>query len=127
MKELIENEKYDLDNITLINLVEYVKLLKKENLQMDEQYILEKIKETQSLEKYNPMTQFMRLNNIIQIVTLVDNNKEIQEQFLDEIENKKQYILDAEKCRYNQDHVDIYKKEIERIEKNENISINANI
>ena len=69
----------------------------------------------------------MRLNNIIQIVTLVDNNKEIQEQFLDEIENKKQYILDAEKCRYNQDHVDIYKKEIERIEKNENISINANI
>lgn len=127
LKELIENEKYDLDNITLINLVEYVKLLKKENLQMDEQYILEKIKETQSLEKYNPMTQFMRLNNIIQIVTLVDNNKEIQEQFLDEIENKKQYILDAEKCRYNQDHVDIYKKEIERIEKNENISINANI
>ena len=127
LKELIENEKYDLDNITLINLVEYVKLLKKENLQMDEQYILEKIKETQNLEKYNPMTQFMRLNNIIQIVTLVDNNKEIQEQFLDEIENKKQYILDAEKCRYNQDHVDIYKKEIERIEKNENISINANI
>ena len=127
LKELIENEKYDLDNITLINLVEYVKLLKKENLQMDEQYILEKIKETQNLEKYNPMTQFMRLNNIIQIVTLADNNKEIQEQFLDEIENKKQYILDAEKCRYNQDHVDIYKKEIERIEKNENISINANI
>ena len=127
LKELIENEKYDLDNIILINLVEYVKLLKKENLQMDEQYILEKIKETQNLEKYNPMAQFMRLNNIIQIVTLVDNNKEIQEQFLDEIENKKQYILDAEKCRYNQDHVDIYKKEIERIEKNENISINANI
>ena len=53
LKELIENEKYDLDNITLINLVEYVKLLKKENLQMDEQYILEKIKETQNLEKYN--------------------------------------------------------------------------
>ena len=111
----------------MINLLEYVKLLKKENLQTDEKYILEKIKETENLERYNPQIQFMRLNNILQIITYVNDNTEIQKQFLNEINNKKQYILDAEKCRYNKDDVEKYKKEIERIEKNENISINANI
>lgn len=126
-RELIEDEKYDIDNITLINLLEYVKLLKKENLQTDEKYILEKIKETENLERYNPQIQFMRLNNILQIITYVNDNTEIQKQFLNEINNKKQSILDAEKCRYNKDDIEKYKKEIERIEKNENISINANI
>ena len=52
----------------------------------------------------------MRLNNILQIITYVNDNTEIQKQFLNEINNKKQSILDAEKCRYNKDDIEKYKK-----------------
>lgn len=129
LKELIAEEKYDTNNITLENLKKYVqKVENKSTLQEEIESILEIIKCTENFGKYKPSLQIIRWNNLRQIIYIVDDTEgNLEAQLQKEIKEKRDAILDAEKCRYSKEYIEEYKQEIERIEKNENISFDVSV
>ena len=129
LKELIAEEKYDTNNIMLENLKKYVqKVENKSALQEEIESILEIIKCTENFGKYKPSLQIIRWNNLRQIIYIVDDTEgNLEAQLQKEIQEKKEAILDAEKCRYSKEYIEEYKQGIERIEKNENISFDVSV
>ena len=129
LKELMAEEKYDTNNITLENLKKYVqKVENKSALQEEIESILEIIKCTENFGKYKPSLQIIRWNNLRQIIYIVDDTeRNLEAQLQKEIKEKRDAILDAEKCRYSKEYIEEYKQEIERIEKNENISFDVSV
>ena len=123
LKQIINIDKYSLENVQLININKYVSEIIETNDEDELEWVYKYLVETQQFYRYNveiQLNRFSQINNIIDMLekSQYSNQKyKFKNQLNKEIEDKKQYFLDYNKCRYNKEKLVIYQEQLDNIVK----------
>lgn len=124
LKDIILAEKYEISNVLLYNIKEYIyiELQNNDELENEFDFILDYISDTEEFAKYEPNYQIIRMNNILEIIDILKDYKivkyvnELKSQLEKELKNKRECILDFQKCRYEEETKVEYERNLEMIE-----------
>lgn len=123
LKNTINFDRYDKNNIMLTNVKDYMKLIveNKTKLEIKMDFVFTYIYDTEDFAKFRPEIQRTRLNNLKAMISYLNDNglkkyaNIINEQLKKEIEEKEDYILDYEKARYSKKQVEEYRAVLDEL------------
>lgn len=120
----IEYEKYYYRNLNLQSIYVYAQAVLKNKEYINDKFekALECVKNTEDISKYFPNVQISRLNNLKEIVELLYDNNQLEyaqkfnNQLKKEIAEKREYILDYKKSKYEKEKVEEYEEKLNLLE-----------